>query len=276
MERAEVPSYAVFDDLRYNQRVIVMVRWILLIGWLFLHNYRPNLGLGTSYWILNGIVLAVVAVNGYLHWRIINDRPLTRRYVLAMSVLDLAAITAGIAITTRLDNAFFVLYYPALLGISLVLTSRPLIFAITISVAGLYAAVSLLLAPGVDLDAVQEGVLLVRIISMFAVAAAGNLIMEIERFKRREAVDAVRVRMEENMELQSHVREAERELERERIRISQEIHDGAAQTAFVLNLGLETCQRLVKKNNPELNEKLKVLQIQSKQAMWELRYPTFP
>ena len=75
------------------------------------------------------------------------------------------------------------------------------------------------------------------------------------------------------MELQSRAREAERELESERIRISQEIHDGAAQTAFVLNLGLETCQRLVNEDNPELREKLKVLQVHSKQAMWELRYP---
>ena len=273
MERAQVPSYAVFEDLRYNQRFIVMVRWSLLVGWLFLHNYRPDHSMGTNYWILNGMALTVAAVNGYLHWRIINNRPLTKRYALAMSALDLTAITAGIAITSRFDNAFFVLYYPAMLGISLVLTSRPQIFAITTTVAGLYTAISLLLAPGVDFDAVEEKILLMRVISMFAVAAAGNLILEIERFKRREAVDAERVRMEENMELQSRVREAERGLEMERIRISQEIRDGAAQTAFVLNLGLETCQRLVKEDNPELSEKLKGLHVQSKQALWELRYP---
>ena len=273
MERAEVPSYAVFDDLRYSQRFIVTVRWALIIGWLFLHNYRPDQGMGTSYWISNGMALTVAAVNGYLHWRIINDRPLTKPYALAMSALDLAAITAGIAITTRFDNAFFVLYYPALLGISLVLTSRSLIFAITTSVAGAYIAISVLLAPGIDFEAAEERVLVMRIISMFAVVAAGNLITGIERFKRREAVEAERVRMEENMELQSRARDAERELESERIRLSQEIHDGAAQTAFVLNLGLETCQRLVREDNPELIERLKALRVQSKQALWELRYP---
>ena len=37
-----LPTYAVFDDYRYSQRIAVMVRWFVLIGWMFLINYRSD------------------------------------------------------------------------------------------------------------------------------------------------------------------------------------------------------------------------------------------
>ncbi len=44
--------------------------------------------------------------------------------MIALSAMDLAVITAGVAITSRFDNTFFPFYYPALLGLSLVFSSR--------------------------------------------------------------------------------------------------------------------------------------------------------
>jgi signal transduction histidine kinase len=51
-----------------------------------------------------------------------------------------------------------------------------------------------------------------------------------------------------------------------------EIHDGAAQTAYVISLGLETSAQMAGEN-PRLRERLSALHMQSKQALWELRYP---
>jgi signal transduction histidine kinase len=79
--------------------------------------------------------------------------------------------------------------------------------------------------------------------------------------------------MEENLQLQRRAEEAERKAQEERIRISQEIHDGAAQSAFMLSLGLETCRDMSQREAPQLFDRLKALHAESKQALWELRYP---
>ena len=107
---------------------------------------------------------------------------------------------------------------------------------------------------------------------MFAVVAVANLMTGIERERRREAVEAERVRMDENTRLQRRAEDAERRVQRERIRISHEIHDGAAQSAYVLSLGLETSRELAG-DNLMLQDRLSALHAQSKQALWELRYP---
>ena len=118
----------------------------------------------------------------------------------------------------------------------------------------------------------DEKLLTVRVIIMFAIVVAANLMTRIERDRRREAVSAERARMEENVQLQQKAQAAEREIQNERIRISHEIHDGAAQSSYVLSLGLETCMQLAKGGASQLREKLKALHTQSKQALWELRY----
>jgi signal transduction histidine kinase len=119
----------------------------------------------------------------------------------------------------------------------------------------------------------QEKWLVVRTLTMIGIVAAGMLITGWERTRRREAVAAERQGAEENLQLQLRAQQAEREVQEERIRISQEIHDGAAQSAYVLSLGLERCSWLAEGRNDELAQKLKALCIQSRQAQWQFRYP---
>lgn len=105
MEREDISSYAVFDDYRSSQRIAVVVRWFLLITWLTLINIRtnePNLP------YLNAMGLALSAVNGYVHWRIWRGRPITWPYVLALSLMDLTVITAGIMVTSRFGNLYYI------------------------------------------------------------------------------------------------------------------------------------------------------------------------
>ena len=90
---------------------------------------------------------------------------------------------------------------------------------------------------------------------MYAVVAAVNLISRFERIRRRDAV------------------ERERELQRERIELSQTIHDTIAQSTYLIGLGLETATGLADESNRDLIDNLEATHALSKATMWELRHP---
>ena len=247
------------DDLRYSLRISVWVRWFLLTAWLLQFNYRPNFG-DPAYIPTTLLAVSVLALNCYVHYRIRSHRTVTRRWALALSVMDAAMITAGIAISSSgFQNTFFVLYYPALAMFAVVFTSFRLSFAWATMVAVVYAVLSLVLEPGVDYGIKEEKVLFTRIVVMYAVVGAVNLVSRFERIRRREAVDR------------------EGEFQRERIELSQTIHDTIAQSAYMIGLGIETAIELANAPNDEgrdeLIAKLEAIHALSKSTMWELRHP---
>ena len=65
----QLPGYAVFDDYVLSQRIAVVVRWLLLLTWFALINYRPDIDTKLL-WSLNGTGTALALLNGYIHWRI--------------------------------------------------------------------------------------------------------------------------------------------------------------------------------------------------------------
>ena len=67
--------------------------------------------------------------------------------------------------------------------------------------------------------------------------------------------------------------ERERELQRQRIEISQTIHDTTAQWAYMIGLGVEQATELVDESNEALMAKLRLVSDLSRSAMWELRHP---
>ena len=252
------PGSIASDDLRYSLRIAVWVRWFVAIAWLVQHNYRPDFDSGV--YVPNMLlVLSLLAFNGYVHYRIHTNRALTWHWAAALSAMDVSAVTAGLAISGGFNNGFFVLYYPAIATFAVVFASFRLSFAWVSMVAVLYAALSLVVDPTVDFDAKMEKVLFIRIVTMFAVVAAVNLIMRLERTRRAEAV------------------ERERQLQQERIELSQTIHDTIAQSAYMIGLGLETAIELASSRNDEdrdeLLAKLSATHALSKSTMWELRHP---
>ena len=247
------------DDLRYSLRISVWVRWFLLTAWLLQFNYRPNFG-DPAYMPTMLLAVSVLALNGCVHHRIRSNRTVTRRWALALSVMDALMITAGIAISSSgFQNTFFVLYYPALAMFAVVFTSFRLSFAWATMVAVVYAAMSLVLEPGVDYGIKEEKVLFTRIVVLYAVVGAVNLVSRFERTRRREAV------------------EREAEFQRERIELSQTIHDTIAQSAYMIGLGIETAIELANAPNDEgrdeLIAKLEAIHALSRSTMWELRHP---
>lgn len=247
------------DDLRYGLRISVWVRWFLLIAWLLQLNYRPNFT-HPAYIPSTVFALVVLALNAYVHYRIESGRKVTWHWALVLSAMDVTIITAGIVVSgSGFHNNFFVLYYPALAMFAVVFTSFRLSFAWATALAAVYAAMSLLLEPGVGFDIKEEKVLFIRIAVMYGIVAAVNLVSRFERIRRREAV------------------ERERELQRERIELSQTIHDTIAQSAYMIGLGLETAITIADArdddNRNELLAKLAATHALSQSTMWELRHP---
>ena len=246
------------DDLRYNLRISVWVRWFLLTAWLLQFNYRPNFA-DPNYVPNTLFAISLLALNGYVHYRIRSNRTVTWRWMLALSAMDTLMITAGLATSGGFSNSFFTLYYPSLAIFAVVFTSFRLSFAWITMVAVVYAALSLTVEPGVDFEIKEEKVLFTRIVIMYAVVAAVNLISRFERIRRRKAV------------------ERERELQRERIELSQTIHDTIAQSTYMIGLGVETAIELANARNDEgrdeLIARLEAVHALSKSTMWELRHP---
>ena len=245
------------DDLRYSIRISIWVRWFVVIAWLVQLNYRANFD-HPSYFAHTLFAVLALALNWYIHYRIETDRTVTWRWALALSVVDAAGITAGLTISGGFSNTFFVLYYPALAMFAVVFTSfRLSLIAVTL-VALVYATLSLVIAPGIDFGIEEEKVLFTRIVGMYAVVAAVNLVSRFERVRRREAV------------------EREQELQRERIEMSQTIHDTMAQSMYMIGLGLETIREMAEARNEEDQDQL-IARIEathglSRSMMWALRH----
>ncbi len=67
--------------------------------------------------------------------------------------------------------------------------------------------------------------------------------------------------------------EREWHLQRERIELSQAIHDTTAQTAYMIGMGIHRARELAGESNEELTAALDATSALSRSAMWELRRP---
>ena len=242
------------DVVPYAARVSVWGRWFVVLVGAFEIAYRPG------FWYPNdwGFVLllaTLVTLNGSVHFRLLTNRPVTWRWILLLSAMDIALATASIAIGPGFDSFVFVTYYPALALFVVVFTSLWLGLAWTTMTAAAYAIVSLTAGAGLDIDAGDEKVLVGRLAAMYALVLCVSLITGFERIRRQTAVDR------------------ERELQQERIEFSQAVHDTTAQTAYLISLGIHRARELVGKSDEELVAALDATAALSRSAMWELRRP---
>jgi len=134
-----VPPFAIFDDYRPTVAMAVAVRWVLLLAWFFLNNYRVELD--AYHTVLNLLGAGLAALNAYMTWRVFRGGSITWRHACALSTTDLTVITAGLFLAGGISNDFYVFYYPALLGFSLMFPRR-----VSFGVAGVVAALYVVMA----------------------------------------------------------------------------------------------------------------------------------
>ena len=242
------------DVLRYVVRVSIWGRWLIFFFGVILLAYRPSLWYpeNIEHLYLHG-VLAIF--NGALHYRSLTNRPVTWRWMLALSAIDIAQITGHVAINGGLDELLSLVYFPALGIFAMVFASIWLGLAWTTVVAVVYTLVITLVDPGLDVDAGDDRVLWARLVAMYIMVLGISLIVRYERRGRQTSMAR------------------ERRVQQERIDQSQAIHDTTAQTAYMIGLGLEGAIKMAGQSNPRLVEKLEAIASLSRSAMWELRSP---
>ena len=242
------------DVVPYAARVSVWGRWFIALVSAFEIAYRP----GFSYpdvWVYVLLMVPLVALNGLVHFRLLTNRPVTWRWMLLLSAMDIALATSSISVGPGFDSYVFVAYYPALALFAVVFTPLWLSLAWTTMTAVAYTFVSLTIGAGLDIAAGDEKVLLGRLAAMYALVLCVSLITRFERMRRQTAVDR------------------ERKVQQERIEFSQAVHDTTAQTAYLISLGIHRARELVGKSNEELVAALDATAALSRSAMWELRRP---
>ena len=242
------------DLVHYAARVIVWGRWFIVLINVFLVAYRP------SFWYPDDIEhlflhVPLVVSNALIHYRLLTNRPVTWQWLLVLCAMDIALISAHAIVRGGYDNLVFLAYYPALGAFAVVFNSFRLVVAWTTMAAVIYALVCVMGAAGLDLNAGQEKILVARLAGMYLIAVGISLIVRFERIGRQAAM------------------ERERQAQRERIELSQSIHDTTAQTAYMIGLGIDGAMKLAGDSNPRLTERLAATAELSRSAMWELRRP---
>ena len=146
------------DVIPYVAWVSVWGRWLIGLVSVFNLAHRPDAWYPAD---IEYVYLHVplVTLNGLVHYRLLTNRPVTWRWMLVLSAMDLALITANIAILGGLDRFIFVAYYPALVLFAMVFTSVWFSLAWTTMAAVAYSIVSLNVGSGLDRDAGDEKVL---------------------------------------------------------------------------------------------------------------------
>ena len=245
------------DGLRYVATISVRAHWLMVAVLLFELVYRPYLYFGVARYVPYPLLLLVlIGFIGYLHYRVLSNRPITWHWLVALYTLDVILISVAAALSDGFSHSFLHLfYYPALAGLAVLFTSFRLNMAWVTMASLVYVAISLTVGDGIDIEAGDEKALLARIAVMYAVVAAVNLATMFERIRWRQAV------------------ERERALHRERVELSQAIHDTAAQSAYMIGLGIDTAKAVAGDANPELTATLEATSRLSQSIIWELRHP---
>ena len=245
------------DGLRYVATISVRAHWFMIAVLLFELVYGPYLYFGVArYAPFPLILLVLTGFIGYLQYRLLSSRPITWHWLVALYALDVFLISVVVALSDGFSHSFHHLfYYPALAGLAVLFNSFRLNMVWVTMASVVYVAISLTVGDGIDTEARDEKALLARIAVMYAVVAAVNLATRFERMRWRQAV------------------ERERALQRERVELSQAIHDTAAQSAYMVGLGIDTAKALAGDANPELTGTLEAASRLSRSVILELRHP---
>ena len=242
------------DVFLYAARVSVWGRWFIWLVGVFLLAYRPGFWYPEDIEFLS-IPVLLGLLNGLVHLRLLTNRPVTWRWMLFLSATEIALTTVGVVIGGGYRSFIFLAYYPSLAVFAVVFSSHWLSLAWTTTVAVAYAVVCLRVGSGLDLDAGNEKALLARLAIMYTIALAISFITRFERIRWQTSVMR------------------ERELRRERVELSQTIHDTTAQTAYMIGLGIHRVRELAGESNEELVAALDATSALSRSAMWEVRGP---
>ena len=148
-------------ELRHVAKVCVWARWFVLSLATFAWLYPPDAA-DAGYAPSAALAALLFATNGYLHYRLATERTVSWRWMLALSALDVAMLSAGVVTHDGFKSPFLVGYYPFLAMFAVVFGSVRLTLVWVTMTAVVYAAICLAVEPGLDFSTDDEEKLLMR------------------------------------------------------------------------------------------------------------------
>ena len=228
---------------------------VVRTGRRFCGNPLPRRLLVLSHVLNTFYCLGFLAANGYVQYLMRRSGTVKPAWLFMLSALDVVAISFSASISGGFNSPYFAMYYVALAVFAYVFTSPWLVLSWTTLVAVIYSVLSFTVEPTLDLAGKDEQHLFYRVVALYAVSVAVSIIAGLERDSRRKGL------------------ERERELQRQRIELSQTIHDTTAQWAYMVGLGVERAMELADETQEDLRARLGLVAELSRSAMWELRHP---
>ena len=177
--------------VRYATWVSVWGRWFVWLVCVFLIAYRPSVWHPEQIEYV-ALPIVLLMVNGLVHYRLLTSRPVTQRWLLFLSVMDVALTTFGVVISNGYPSFIFLAYYPALGVFAVIFSSLWLSLGWTTMVVLIYTIVCLTAGSGLDLDMGHERVLLARLSVMYIIAVGIGFITRFERLRWQQAVSSER------------------------------------------------------------------------------------
>jgi hypothetical protein len=177
-------------DLFFGQIVIIWARWFVIIAGAILTLWTARGVAELSVAILP--IIALMALNCYLHGRACLERPANQRLLLTVGLLDLLLITASILSwggQGGLASPAFLFYYPLLLAVACVFPPRLSAIATGLTLLA-YTTACLLAAPALLGSAAESKTLVVRLLTLAAVGGLGTFYWRIQRARRRATAAA--------------------------------------------------------------------------------------
>jgi hypothetical protein len=176
------------EDVFFGQVVMIWARWavIAVAAILFLWS-AGDVGQLTGRVVL---LVCLMAVNFFLHGRLLVERPANRALILLATLADLALIDAGVLVWGGgLRSQLYVLLYPVLLAFALVFPPRLTALVTTLAIAA-YAGTIALAGPAWLGDVQEVKEVFVRLLTLAAMGGLGTYYWRIQRRRRRAAVAA--------------------------------------------------------------------------------------
>jgi len=172
------------EDIFFGQIVIICARWFLILAGIIITLWGTT---NTSDLVVSILpMVALMAMNFYLHGRYLMEKPANRKLLLVTSAVDGLLITLIVLLwkPRGLENQFFIFYYPAVLAVSFVFPRR--ITAIYTLAVGLgYSAACFIATPSLLAAVSDQKTLFQRLVLLAALAGVGTFYWRIERERRR-------------------------------------------------------------------------------------------
>ena len=186
------------EDVFFGQVVINWARWFLIAGGIVLVLWSAD---NSSQLVVGTLpVVALMAMNFYLHGRQLAEKPANPALMTMASLLDIAVITTVVLMwpdqaERGLASPFYVFYFPAVLAFAFVMVPRfTLVYtalALTAYAGACVIAHIWVVGDGAGASTFDLETLVARLITLGAMGGLGTFYWRIQRDRRRVTASSV-------------------------------------------------------------------------------------